>query len=463
MQGAIWLADAVARETLLFAAVGFLIGGLDDLLIDLIWIARHARRRATIYRRHARASLADFPPADRHFAMFVPAWDEGAVAGRMLRTVLARLDCARLEIFAGCYPNDPATIDAVADVAEEDTRVTLVINPLPGPTTKADNLNALWRALERREVEMGARFDAVVLHDAEDVVASGELRLFSHLLSRAEVVQLPVLPLIDEGSRWVSAHYADEFAEAHVKQLVVREALGAALPLAGTGFAIDRALLGRLADERGGMPFDADSLTEDYELGLALARHGARAMLARVPVAPGGPPLSVRAHFPATLSEAVRQKARWMTGIALAGWDRVGWSGWRGRPLRENWMRMRDRRAPVAVLVLAMAYIGLVAWGLGTGLAWIVGHPPAPLDVPGWMLIANAVLMAWRLCLRAVIVGRLYGWREGARSIPRAVIGNLVALLAAIRALGRYGAMLRGGGVVWDKTRHVYPDILPAE
>lgn len=463
MGEAIWLADAIAREALLFAAIGFLIGGIDDLAIDLIWMARHAVRSATIYRRHPRTSLRDFPEPARRFAMFVPAWDEGAIAARMLRTMLARLDCPRLAVFVGCYPNDRATIDAVADVAEEDRRIVLVLNPRPGPTTKADNLNAMWHALERHERTFGERFDAVVLHDAEDVVATGELRLFAHLLGRAEVVQLPVLPLVDHGSRWISGHYMDEFVEAHVKVMVVREALGAALPLAGTGFAIDRALLGQLAADRHGEPFDADSLTEDYELGLALARHGASAILARVPIAPGAPVVAVRAYFPATLEEAVRQKARWMTGIALAGWDRVGWSGWRNRSIRENWMRMRDRRAPLAVVVLALAYGGLLAWGMASALAYVAARPVKTLDVPVWLLLANAVLMMWRLGLRALIVGRIYGWREGVRSLPRAMIANLVALLAARRALMRYIGMLRGRATVWDKTRHVYPETLPAE
>ena len=463
MGDAIWLADTVAREALLFAAIGFLIGGLDDLVIDLSWMARHVARNATIYRRHRRVTLQDFPVPTRRFAIFVPAWDEGAIAARMLRTMLARLDCPKLVVFAGCYPNDSATVDAVADVAQDDRRVVLVLNPRPGPTTKADNLNAMWHALERHEAAVGDRFDAVVLHDAEDVVATGELRLFAHLLGRAEVVQLPVLPLVDRGSRWVSGHYCDEFAEAHVKQMVVREALGAALPLAGTGFAIDRALLGQLAAERGGDPFDADSLTEDYELGLALSRHGAHAILARVPVVPGGSPLAVRAYFPATLEEAVRQKARWMTGIALAGWDRVGWSQWRRRSFRENWMRVRDRRAPLAVVVLALAYGGLLAWGVAGALAFVAARPAIPLDVPAWLLLANAALMTWRLGLRALIVARLYGWREGVRSVPRAMIANLVALLAARRAVARYAGMLRGRATVWDKTRHIYPDTLPAE
>lgn len=462
MEWGIWLAELVASEALLFAAVLFLIGGIDDLTVDLIWMVRHLKRRVTIYRRYARATIDDFPIPDRRFAMFVPAWDEGAVAAHMLRTVLARLPCDRLVIFVGCYPNDPATCAAVADIAASNGRVILVLNPRHGPTTKADNLNAMWRALLRHEEAADARFDAVVLHDAEDVVATGELRVFAHLLGRADVVQLPVLPLVDDASRWVSGHYVDEFAEAHVRQMVVREAVGAALPLAGTGFAIDRVLLGKLADERDGAPFDAANLTEDYEMGLALARHGARAIMAHVPVRSGGPPIAVRAHFPASFQAAVRQKARWMAGISFVGWDRLGWSGWRRRTLVENWMRLRDRRPPFAVLALLFAYAGTMLWTLAEVFGWIVGAQ-VTLHVPLWLLVGNGALMMWRLGLRSLIVARLYGWREGVRSVPRAFVGNLIAMVAARGAVARYIRMLRGQAPVWDKTRHIYPGILPAE
>ena len=67
-----------------------------------------------------------------------------------------------------------------------------------------------------------------------------ELRIFDGLIERAAVIQLPVLPLPDPHSRWISGHYCDEFAEAHIKELVVREAVGAAIPLAGVGCAIAR-------------------------------------------------------------------------------------------------------------------------------------------------------------------------------------------------------------------------------
>lgn len=38
--------DLVMREAMLFAGVGFLIGGLDDLAVDLAWCMTWRRRRA---------------------------------------------------------------------------------------------------------------------------------------------------------------------------------------------------------------------------------------------------------------------------------------------------------------------------------------------------------------------------------------------------------------------------------
>ncbi|WP_375392318.1 glycosyl transferase family protein [uncultured Sphingomonas sp.] len=442
--------DVVARELALFAGVGLLIGGLDDLLVDLGYFALRAvgpRRRLTV---------ADLPSAaPRRFALLIPAWGEEEVIGAMLAAALARLRGADYRIFVGCYPNDPATIAAVRAVREP--RIELVIGPRPGPTTKADNLNALWRAIAAG----GWRPDAIVLHDAEDVLHPDELVVFGALLAAHDVVQLPVLPIVARGSPLLSGHYADEFAESHTRSLVVRSAIGAALPLAGTGFAVDAGLLARVAATRGGDPFDAASLTEDYELGLHLAGQGARGCFARVFEQAGGPLVAVRAIFPCELGAAVRQKARWMTGIALAGWDRTGWA--RGRALGDHWMRLRDRRAPLAMLVLAAAYGAMLAWSVAGIGHWMTGAPAPRLSATlATMLLVNSALLVWRLAMRALFTGRAYGWREAIVSPVRFLVGNAVDLMAAPRALVAYLRLLRGHPPVWHKTAHQFPDLADA-
>jgi adsorption protein B len=305
--------DAVVRELTLFAGVGFLVGGLDDLLIDLAWVWHRWRYGTT------RRPLRDLPHPSTpgRLAVFVPAWDEAAVIGAMVRTALARFEHPCFRLYVGCYPNDRPTIDAVAAVAAHDSRVRLVIGDHPGPTTKADNLNTMWRALRADDAAAGVATRAVVLHDAEDVVHPFELAVFDALIAHYPLVQIPVLPLIDRAARLISGHYADEFAESHGRQMVLRAALGAGLPLSGVGCAVATELLATL-EANYGTPFDQTSLTEDYELGLRAGALGFRACFARVEDA-NCRLIAVRAFFPATLAAAVRQKGRWMTGIALAG------------------------------------------------------------------------------------------------------------------------------------------------
>lgn len=330
----------------------------------------------------------------------------------------------------------------------------------PGPTTKADCLNTLWRALLHDELAQGFRAKAVVLHDAEDIVHSAELRVFDTLIERFALVQLPVLPLTDKGSRWISGHYTDEFAEAHGKTMVVREAIGAAIPAAGVGCAFSRDLLARVAAQRGGEPFDRDSLTEDYEIGLRLADSGERGAFVRLPGTGQQSMVGVRAHFPSTLDAAVRQKSRWITGIALAGWDRLGWQGgW-----AESWMRLHDRRALIGAVVLLAGYAALVLTaGLWISHVLLATAKPASTATLDLLLSISGMILLWRLAVRCAFVTFSYGWREGLRAIPRAVIGNVIAIMAARRAVWLYVRMRRDGVVRWDKTAHAFPDALPAE
>ncbi len=445
--------DLIMREAALFAATGFLILGLSDLAVDLAWIALRLRGLA-----RPAPSVRDLPrpAAPGLIAVFVPAWDESAVIGPMLRGALAAWGEGDWRLYVGTYPNDPATRAAAAAVT--DPRVRIVTGGEPGPTTKADCLNRLWRALLTDEAGEGRLAKAVVLHDAEDLVHPDELRLFDGLVERFDLVQLPVLPLIDPHSRWLGGHYADEFSESHGKEMAVRGALGAGLPSAGVGCAFSRAALVRLAAERGGLPFDADSLTEDYELGLRLAEAGGRSVFLRV-AGEDGSLVATREYFPGTLRAAVAQKARWMTGIALAGWDRLGWRG----GLAERWMRLRDRQSLLAAVLLFAGYLALLLWLALKAWEGATGLAPAPLPAGlAFLVAANTALLAWRLAVRAGFTAAAYGWSEGLRSVPRAAIGNVVAMLAAAAALGRYRALRRGGRPHWGKTAHIFPAVPPA-
>jgi adsorption protein B len=446
----------LAAELALFAGVGFLLFAVNDLVVDLIYFGRRLWRAMRIYSRYPRAfaSYYVFNKSPGFIAILVPAWDESAVIAAMLKATLSRLDYDDYRVFVGYYRNDPGTAAAVASVA--DPRVEPVEIAADGPTTKADCLNHLYDALIEYEMAHDREAKAVVLHDAEDVVHRYELRIFDGLMDRAAVIQLPVLPLIDRHSRWIAGHYCDEFAEAHIKELVVREAVGAAIPLAGVGCAIARRPLAQLAALQDGKPFAGNSMTEDYEVGLRIGALGLKTMFVRIPAQPGERGVvASRGHFPATLGNAVRQKARWLGGIALAGWDRLGWTG----RLGERWMRMRDRRGPLAAVLLLAAYAAAFLWSQ-IWLAEALGAPiKAQLD-PGLIILLtiNGYLLGWRVLMRAYFTTSAYGWRQGLLSIPRLLVGNVIAMLAAARAVSLH---LGGGATRWDKTRHIFPAELP--
>lgn len=451
----LWLTlESWQHELLLFSAIWFLVGAIDDLIVDALWLLHRSGRWLARYRiaPPMRASELPDPQVAGLIAIFIPTWCEADV----ITTMLARCRNAWVDngthyrIYIGCYPNDRAGVAAIMAGCRQYGNARLVLCDQDGPTSKADCLNRLWSALTRDELAAGLKAKAVVLHDAEDMVHADELRVYDYLIERATAVQLPVIPVRVPGSRWISGHYCDEFAEAHGKALVVREAVGAAIPLAGVGCAISRTHLGRIALKNGGLPFDQSSLTEDYELGLGVAGDGNRTIFARIQDA-SGQLVGTRACFPDTLGTAVRQKARWMTGIALAGWDRLGWQG----GLIEFWMRMRDRKAVFAAIVLTAAYACIFLTALLI-LGQLAGHyQPKPFgDFLLIVLAINAVLLIWRLTVRACFVARVHGKGEALISVPRTLIANIIAIMAARRAVTAYLRHILGAALSWDKTAH---------
>ena len=91
------------NELLLFAGVGLLLGGLDDVLLDLLYFVRRLWRELTVYRRFPRMTAKDLPLPGMAgpIAVFVPAWQESAVIGQMLRRCLSLWAKEDIRIFVG--------------------------------------------------------------------------------------------------------------------------------------------------------------------------------------------------------------------------------------------------------------------------------------------------------------------------------------------------------------------------
>jgi len=442
--------DAVQHELLLFSAFWFVLGAIDELAVDGLWLGLRFRGRCREGRLSRAAAMA---PLSARYCVFIAAWREAEVIGHTVAHALKAWPQREFTLYIGCYGNDPDTVAAVVAAGGGDPRLRVVVHERHGPTTKADCLNRLYRAMAQDEQRGGFRFKGVVIHDSEDMVHPGELAAIDIGFADATFVQLPVLPEPQPASPWIGGHYTDEFAEAHGKTLVVRDALRAAIPAAGVGCGFGRERLEELAvaRRRAGTegPFASECLTEDYELGLLFSRAGTARFLRLRDEA--GQLVATRAYFPADLEAAVRQKSRWIHGICLQGWDRLGWNP---RPV-EIWMALRDRRGPLMAVVLGVAYLWLILNAL-LYLAQLAGWRGAtdPSPTLRLMLMVCIASLVWRMALRFAFTAREYGWAEGLRAIVRVPVANIIAIMAGRRALFAYVRTLRGGAVVWDKTEH---------
>jgi adsorption protein B len=106
----------------------------------------------------------------------------------------------------------------------------------------------------------------------------------------------------------------------------------------------------------------------------------------------------------------------------------------------------------------------LLLWAVSTACHFIMASAADPLPNRLVLLLQlNGLLLLWRAVMRFVAVRKFYGTGEGLRAIPRIATSNIIAMIAARRALWQYWTLLRGGALTWDKTRHIFPEALPAE
>jgi adsorption protein B len=427
-----------------------LVSGLDDLVVDLAW--------AWIWVKSAlRPAASLFPPGPRQLenaprqriAIFVPLWHEHQVIGQMLEHNLAAIRYPDYHFFAGCYPNDVETQEAVRSVAERFPQVHLALCPHPGPTSKADCLNWIYQHLRLLEENTGEVFDIVMLHDAEDLIHPEELRWINYYAARYDFVQTPVLALATPLRKMTHGVYCDEFAENHSRDMTVRAVLGGFVPSCGVGTGYRRDALERLARASSNRLFEPEALTEDYENGLRLFRLGCSQ--AFVPISKssnGGRDFVVtREFFPASWNAALRQRTRWVTGIALQGWQRFGWSG---KPGEVYWL-WRDRKGLIAN-PLSLAANVVFVYGMATSIWMRVSPGQARLAM------ATLALQIVRLGFRGLCVGRIYGFIFALGVPVRAVYANALNTAATVQAVARFTwARLRGKPLKWLKTEHAYP------
>lgn len=446
---------------------------LDELFVDANYLARG------LYRRERRAVTLDAlmaaPP--RRVAIMIPAWKEAEVIEQMLEHNLRTLDYDRdrYDIFCGTYQNDPETQARVDAVARRARNVHKVVVPHDGPTSKADCLNWVYQGIALEEERRGRRFEILLMHDAEDLIHPLSMRLYAMLIPEHDFVQTPVFSLPISPRQLVSGTYIDEFSEHHLKDMLVRQAIGGLIPSAGVGTAFAREAFEEIAVASGQRAFDMESLTEDYEIGLKLRLAGKRVCFAcrtiLRPAEGGGTPprarlreeyIATREYFPDGLRASVRQRSRWILGITLQCWQRQGWPG----PPPVLYCLFRDRKALFATAVVFLAYLlvgysaARAAGALVTGSSWEVARVSPPGSALSWILILNLALFGWRVLMKGFLVGRLYGPVQGVLCLPRMALTSLICVAAAGRAVGQYVRhRVTRQPLRWLKTAHAFPNL----
>lgn len=426
-----------------------LLSGLDDL-IPLLIFARGILRGGEV--QPGNTSITE-----RRIAIFVPCWRESAVIGSMVRHNLSVIRYRSFDFFLGAYPNDQETITAAGQLASEFPNVHLAECPHPGPTSKADCLNSVYRRMELFEDERGVTFDTIVLHDAEDLIHPQALGLINRERARYEMVQIPVLPLPTGLSDITHGVYCDEFAEYQTIDMRARQMSGSFVPSNGVGTGFARSVLAQLAGERNGQVFDPSSLTEDYEIGVYIHASGYRQCFS--PLARSGDDfVATREFFPRSVRTAIRQRTRWITGIALQCWERQGWRGsWRTR----YWF-WRDRKGlitnPLSVIANALFIAGLLDYLVSSILhrPWLFQIKNSSVAA---LCAATMVLQCCRLTVRAICVGKIFGLASGLTVPLRCFHANLINCTAGLCAVRDFfHARRQNRALEWLKTEHAYPN-----
>lgn len=287
--------------------LGALVFTLDDLFIDLQAFMRGLKpQRVTV---DYIAKIKRNP--EKQIAILIANWKEAEIITPMIRGNLRGLEYDNYVFFLGVYPNDNATVIAAQNLqAAYPNKIQVVINSHEGPTSKGQMLNEVARQIFSFEKKLGKTFDLFLMQDSEDVLHPHSLSLLNEVSQHSDFVQIPVFSFDVPRSSLVGGVYIDEFAESHTKDLLVREAMGAAVPSAGVGTLLSRQLMLGLMQAQEGYFLKEDTLTEDYHLGMMTKKLGFKSKFACVEYEKEDGKkefIATREYFPDVMSASMRQ------------------------------------------------------------------------------------------------------------------------------------------------------------
>ncbi len=241
-------------------------------------------------RRARNAPLPSSPGSPNYtFAILIPAHNEEVVISTLL-TSLAQLD----------YPEDQYAIYVVADNCNDNTanlarafgRTNVYERFDEVKRGKGYALNWLWQKLEKDQL----KFDAYIILDADSVVVPTFVQAMARELAQGgQAMQANNTVLNTTDSPNTALRLVALTLINHVRPLG-RNGLGASSTLTGNGMCLSRTLLMRY-------PWQAYSLSEDYQYYLTLVEHGERVRYV--------PNAVVRSQMPTTFAQMRTQDIRW--------------------------------------------------------------------------------------------------------------------------------------------------------
>ncbi len=232
--------------------------------------------------------------AINHFAILIPAHNESAVLRYLLQS-LHNQD----------YPKDRYSVFVIADNCTDNTAS---IARQEGVTVleRFDDENrgkpyAIGWMLKRLN-EMNVKYDAIVIFDADNLVAMNFLRIANTILTSGEQVFQGSVETKNISDSWVSISNHIVWSATNRIYQNGRQALGLGALLCGTGMGFSKDLIQRVG-------WDQTSLTEDREFTYKLLLAGIKVEWLDKAV--------VYDEKPIRANQAIKQQSRWASGMKM--------------------------------------------------------------------------------------------------------------------------------------------------
>lgn len=418
---------------------------IDDLFIDIYsWMF------------NLKPSIIDYNEIDlleeKTIAIMIANWHEDNILEQMIVGNNKSIYYNHHHFFLGVYPNDEATLRVAEKLSHKFKNVHVVVNRKNGPTSKGQMMNSIVDQILETEPNIGLHFDLFVIHDSEDIIHPLSMKLYNRYADTLDFIQIPIFSLNREHLQLTAGTYMDEFAEMHTKELLVRHALGAAIPSAGVGTCLSRNLVLSIQDLNNGHFLVPESLTEDYILGWQAHLHQFRCGFVCKSVKgffANREIIATKEYFPQGFFQSIRQKTRWTIGIAFQGRYLLGWTN----SLVNNYFLFRDRRGPLNSIVI---FCSLLIFALGCLDPQITAQDFSNL------VLAAAYFNIAGLCIRFFQRLRSHGWVYNSYPVIlmmlRWPVATVINAFAALRALYQYSLSVIGlKKLKWSKTQHSLP------